>query len=160
MLAQYYNEATTASFQILSCLSPYHFTNHTNNNTTPSTAVTALQLNTKIANLSLCMPPRHIVAVDVQSHTFFTSALDSGKWWTSSPSRYSTGKEPQHPLHRMLGGLQCWSGYVGEEKSLLSLPRLKLQTIQPQLNHYTDWDFLTHAWHNKSWQRHSCVLLT
>ena len=47
ILAQYYNEATTASFQILSCLSLNHFTSHTNNNTTPSRAVTALQLNTK-----------------------------------------------------------------------------------------------------------------
>jgi hypothetical protein len=67
------------------------------------------------ARLSLTPPGRHVGAVEVRLHSLLTSALDVGGWSTSRPGRFVPGRDPQHPLHRSLGGPQCWSGRFGEE---------------------------------------------
>jgi hypothetical protein len=34
--------------------------------------------------------------VDVQTHIFFTSALDRGEWSASRPGRFTPGKDPRY----------------------------------------------------------------
>jgi len=47
--------------------------------------------------------------VEVQLHSFLTSALDGGEWSTSRPSRFIPGKEPPFP---------SIEGWVGPRVSL------------------------------------------
>jgi hypothetical protein len=47
---------------------------------------------------------------------FLTSALDGVEWSASRPGRLISGKEPQYPLDRRLGGPQSRSGCGGGEK--------------------------------------------
>jgi hypothetical protein len=48
------------------------------------------------------------------SYSFMTSALDGGEWSASLPSHtLPSGKGPQYPLYRRLGGPHSRSGYRG-----------------------------------------------
>ena len=49
-------------------------------------------------------------------------ALDEGKCPTSRPGRFTSGKEHQYPLNRMLGGSQSRHEDFEEEKNFLALP--------------------------------------
>jgi hypothetical protein len=56
--------------------------------------------------LSLSTPRRHIGEVEVQLHSFLTSALDGGEWSSSSPGRFALGKKAQDSLNSRLSGSQ------------------------------------------------------
>jgi hypothetical protein len=53
-----------------------------------------------------------------------------------APAIFPRGKSPWYPLNRRLGGLQSWSGRVGEEKNSQPLPRLEPPIIQPVAQRY------------------------
>jgi hypothetical protein len=54
---------------------------------------------------------------EVQLHSFLTSALDRGDWWTSCIDRFTPGKEPKHQLNRRLGWFQNQFGrFSGQYK--------------------------------------------
>jgi len=57
--------------------------------------------------------------VEIQVHTFLTSALDGGKWSASHPCRFTPGEKS--PEDRRLGGPQSQCGGGGEEKKIPSL---------------------------------------
>jgi len=60
---------------------------------------------------------------DVQLDSFLTLATRCRKVFRSTALATShQGKEPPVGNDRRLGGLQSWSGRIGEEKDLLSLP--------------------------------------
>ena len=87
------------------------------------------------------MTIRH-VGVEVQLHSFFTSALNgSGQPYTPAPATLPPGKQPRHPLNQMLDWPQSQSGDFGEEKNLLSLsrfkPRINQSMAQPLFNERT-----------------------
>jgi hypothetical protein len=65
------------------------------------------------------------VGVEVWLHSFFTSVLDGREWSTSSPSCFSSVKEPQCPLNRRLGEPQSQFRHFEEWKNLLLLPGFK-----------------------------------
>jgi hypothetical protein len=69
--------------------------------------------------------PVHIMkgvgGVEVQLHSFLTSALDGGEWSASRPYRFTPEKEYRYPLNRRLGGPQSRSGRFGEEKKTICL---------------------------------------
>jgi hypothetical protein len=44
-----------------------------------------------------------------------------------TPRPLYSGKTPRYPINMRLGGPQRRSGHFGEEKNLLSLPRLELR---------------------------------
>ena len=63
-----------------------------------------------------------------------TSALHGGGWLALRPSRFTTGKESQYPLHRRLGGPQDQSGRVRK----ISPPSgFDPRTVQPVASLYT-----------------------
>jgi hypothetical protein len=72
--------------------------------------------------VSLSTPWRH-TGVEVQIHSFLTSALKGGQWWTPRPGQLY----PCYPLNRRLGGPQSWSGPLGD------LPACSLLTILTEL---------------------------
>jgi hypothetical protein len=78
----------------------------------------------------LSMTWGHTRKVEVQLHTFLTSALDTGQWLTSRPDRFAPGKEPQYPLNWRLNGPQNQSGRFEEKKNYLPLWGLESQTVQ------------------------------
>jgi len=59
------------------------------------------------ANKDDVLPCPHCEAVEACRHSFITSALHGGTGSTSSPSRYTHGDSPGHPLYRRLG--KSWS---------------------------------------------------
>jgi hypothetical protein len=73
--------------------------------------------------------PDHAVkahgGIEVQLHSFLTSALDGGEWSTSRLGRFTPGKECQYPSSRRLGGSQGRSGQFTEEKNQLPFPRFE-----------------------------------
>ena len=72
-----------------------------------------------------------IVGEGLVLHSFLTSALDGGDWWTSRPGRCTPGKESRYPLNRTLGGPQNRSGRYREEESLFPLLAFDPRTLQP-----------------------------
>jgi hypothetical protein len=54
--------------------------------------------------------------VEVQLHSFFTSALYGGEWLNSRPGRFNPGKEPRYPLNRRTGGPKSGSGRFQKKK--------------------------------------------
>jgi hypothetical protein len=59
--------------------------------------------------------------VQVQLHTFLTSALDdtqSSELGPQAPTALPQKKSTQYPLNRNVGGLQSQAGHSGEEKCL------------------------------------------
>jgi hypothetical protein len=59
------------------------------------------------------MPSGHMARAEVQSHSFLTSALETGECSTSCPSHFTFGKVPCSPLTR-LGG--SWAGLDRRKK--------------------------------------------
>jgi hypothetical protein len=73
---------------------------------------------------SLCVPLRHIKGVEVQPHSFLTSA-HGGEWLTLCPDCFNLRKNTR------LGGLQGQSGRFGKDKNLLPLPGFEPRTVKP-----------------------------
>jgi len=72
---------------------------------------------------------------------YLTSALDSGKWSTPMPRRFTPGKESRYPSHWRLGGPRGRSGIVYK----ISLaPEFDLRTFQPVASRYADWAIPAH----------------
>jgi len=66
--------------------------------------------------------------VELQFHTFLTSALDRSEWSASCPSSFTLGgKNPYCTLNSRLGGPQSWSEHGGKEKKIPSLPLLGIK---------------------------------
>jgi hypothetical protein len=84
----------------------------------------------KTTNLSLSRLYRHTCEVEVQLHSFLTSALDESKWSTSSPGRLNPMNETQYPLDRRLGWTRSRSGRFEEQENLLTLQEFEPRTIQ------------------------------
>ena len=59
---------------------------------------------------------RRIPGVEIQNHSFLTSAVGEGEWSVSCPGHYTIGKEPRYPLKRRMGGPQSQSGRFIEVK--------------------------------------------
>ena len=53
-----------------------------------------------------------------------------GDWSLSHSGRFTSKKEPRHPLSRRLDGPQTRSGRFGEEKTLFNLPGFEPRTVQ------------------------------
>jgi hypothetical protein len=90
-----------------------------------------LKVNTK---LSLCLIKHHVMktywGVDVQLHSFITSALGGGEWSASHPGRFTPSERaPRYPLDRRPGGLHSHSGRGGEEKN--SQSPLGIEPLNP-----------------------------
>jgi hypothetical protein len=60
--------------------------------------------------------------VEIELHSFLSSALDGGELWTSHPGCFTPGNEPRYALRRRL-----------------SLDLTCLPTIEPAHSHYIDW---------------------
>jgi hypothetical protein len=71
--------------------------------------------------------------VEVQIHTFLTSALDGGKWSASHPSHFALRKKVPVPLDRRLSGPWSWSGCDGKEKNLCLCWELNPRDPAPSL---------------------------
>jgi hypothetical protein len=56
--------------------------------------------------------------VEVQLHTFLTSALYGDEWLDSCPVHFTHRKEPWYIFDRKLGGPQSWSGHNAGKKNL------------------------------------------
>jgi hypothetical protein len=56
--------------------------------------------------------------VEVQLHTFLTSAQDGGEWSSSCPGRFIHSGSGHYPLDTRLGGPQIRSQPVDKRKSL------------------------------------------
>jgi hypothetical protein len=69
------------------------------------------------AKVSSSRSQRSIGEIEVQLHSFLTSALDEGVWLTSGPGRFTPRKIPQQPFNRGLGEPQNWYGHFGEKIS-------------------------------------------
>jgi hypothetical protein len=67
--------------------------------------------------------------VDVQIHTFFTSALIGGQWSASRPCRFTSGERA--PGTQWIGGLVDPRAGVDdvEKKKFLTLPGLELRPL-------------------------------
>ena len=61
-------------------------------------------------------------AVEIEFHSFLTSAFDVGQQSASRRGRFSLGQNFKGPLNECLGGPQNRSGCLGEEIKLLLLP--------------------------------------
>jgi len=75
---------------------------------------------------SLCLTKQHAIktfgAVEVQPHTFLTSALDGGEWSVSHSHRSTPWVQLRYPLDRSLGVTQSLFGRGGEEnKPIISV---------------------------------------
>jgi hypothetical protein len=68
---------------------------------------------------------------EVQVHSFLASALRGNKWSTACPSPFTLRKNSRYPLNKREGGPYSQSGHFGEEKNLMSLPRVQLWIVQP-----------------------------
>jgi hypothetical protein len=76
------------------------------------------------------------------SYSSSTSALAGSEWSAPHPGyALASGKDPQYPLYRRLGGPQNRCGQRLEEKSfhLCRGSNLNRPVIQPVARHYTDW---------------------
>jgi hypothetical protein len=74
------------------------------------------------------------------SYSFLNWAIDGGEWSASRRGRvFTSGKNPQNPLCRGLGGPQswCWTQRL-EEKSFDSTGN-RNPVVQSVVRHYTDW---------------------
>jgi len=73
------------------------------------------------------------------------------------PGRFIPVEETQNPLYRRP---QAWSGRVWKISPLMGF---HLQTIQPVINHYTDYTILAHTHYHKNCRFHgqgnSCLLV-
>jgi hypothetical protein len=67
--------------------------------------------------------------MDIQLHTFLTSALDGGEWSVSRPDRFTKGNNRRYPLDRRLGGPQSQAGRGGEEKNSQPLPGIEIRFL-------------------------------
>jgi hypothetical protein len=73
--------------------------------------------------------------VVVKLHSFLTSALDGGKWWSSRADRLTADEEIGYPLNRKLGNAakavcKIWKtgGKVAEVSKLHSHRSVKRET--------------------------------
>jgi len=55
-------------------------------------------------------------------HTFLTSTLDVLEWSASRSNRFNPGEGPLYSSYMRLGGLQCRSGTLGEDKISIPCP--------------------------------------
>ena len=60
--------------------------------------------------------------VEVQLHSFLTSALDGSVWSVYARPLDPRGKSPRYPMNKRLGEPMSRSGLFGKEKNLLPLP--------------------------------------
>jgi hypothetical protein len=75
--------------------------------------------------------------VEVQSHTFLTSALEGGEWSNSHIGRFNSGGEiTRFPLDSGLAGPLTRSRRCEEKRRLLSLSRTE---PQPTARSFADW---------------------
>jgi hypothetical protein len=63
--------------------------------------------------------------MEVQLHSFLTSALDGGEWPASRPGRFKL----RYPLDRKLRGHQSRSWRGGEEKNSITAPAGNWNTV-------------------------------
>jgi hypothetical protein len=86
-----------------------------------------------IAYISLSKLLRRTEEVEVQLHSFLTSALAEGEWLTSRPGRFNPRKNPNsHWLARPQGR----SGRFGKDKNLLTTRAFESRPIQAVDSHY------------------------
>ena len=69
--------------------------------------------------------------VEVQLHSFLTSALDGGESLTSRSSRCALANEPRYPLNRRFGGPRSRCRLFAKEKNILPLPGFEAEIVQP-----------------------------
>jgi hypothetical protein len=60
--------------------------------------------------------------MEVESHTFLTSATDEDSGWLHTCLLHPQRKSPQYPFTRWLSGSESWSGHFGKPKNLFLLP--------------------------------------
>jgi hypothetical protein len=103
--------------------------------------------------LSLYAPWRHIEGVEVQLHSFVTSALDRDEWSVSHHGRFTPVKRPWYPVKRRLGKPQSWSGHFTGDKYFASAwiqttncPAHSLVTILVILSHLSRFYIFTLDW--------------
>jgi hypothetical protein len=66
--------------------------------------------------LSHSTPWRQLGAVEVDLHSFLTSALDGGEWSLSNLGLFAPGEEPKYQLDRSLCGPQSLSGCIAHAR--------------------------------------------
>jgi len=66
----------------------------------------------------------------MHSSTHLLHWHDTEMNWQPQARHFTTGKEPQYPLKRMLDVAWCWCGHYVEDKNLLSLLEFKPWIIQ------------------------------
>jgi len=77
---------------------------------TASVSLTVMQgWNLKKAELSLSTAWRHTGGVEVQLHSFLTSALDGGEWTTTRPDRCIPGGRNPVPTEQEAGRDEVWA---------------------------------------------------
>jgi len=66
----------------------------------------------KKVTFSLSTPRKHMEGVEIQVHSFLTSAPERGEWTNARPSRLRKGKDPSiHLVGGWMGpraGLEIW----------------------------------------------------
>jgi hypothetical protein len=76
--------------------------------------------------------------LEVQFHSFLTSALDGGRWSTRRPSRLTPGTQPLCISYRRLNGPRGRSGRMWRRENLLVSLGFETWTDQPLASLYTD----------------------
>jgi hypothetical protein len=80
----------------------------------------------------LSTPSRRMVGVEVQPHSFLTSALDVGEWSNSRPGRFTLGEKTSVPIEYEVEWTpkSVWT-FWKIKKNTLSLPGFEPRCFQP-----------------------------
>ena len=97
--------------------------------------------------LSLSMPWRQTVGVEVHLHSLSTLELDKGKWSTSCPGCFMPRQKTWYPLNLSLGGSWRWSGHSGEKDISCPWWDLNPWSSSPQPSLYTYYAILASQHH-------------